>query len=214
MYICCLRPVIRCMSWFVSELHVQRWKWTMCVWLQSSQSCASEFPLNISNLHCLCTRFTFFTRLHSFVSLFPFCLIFQHVLLRFKSIVLHRSQVLFDRIYTWAVFTAATHHCCWCYCSSSMTFCFIRKTWYGCPGKRVTESHRMRQRVNACEKNRTHTQKNCRTKRINFCVKQRDDWFRASISITIIFFSISEIRMHVNSSSALKRHLFLAKIRS
>lgn len=119
MYICCLRPVIRCMSWFVSELHVQRWKWTMCVWLQSSQSCASEFPLNISNLHCLCTRFTFFTRLHSFVSLFPFCLIFQHVLLRFKSIVLHRSQVLFDRIYTWAVFTAATHHCCWCYCSSS-----------------------------------------------------------------------------------------------
>lgn len=46
--------------------------------------------------------FLFF--IFTFVSLFPFCLMFQHVLLRFKSIVLHRSQVLFDRIYAMSFF--------------------------------------------------------------------------------------------------------------
>lgn len=52
----------------------------------------------------VCVLHFFCSFVCSFVSLFPFCLIFQHVLLRFKSSVLHRSQMLFDRIHAWALF--------------------------------------------------------------------------------------------------------------
>lgn len=73
-------------------------------------------PLNISNLRCLCTgysvcEFFFFlssthwrSNIHLF-SCFRFYLMFRHVLLRFKSIVFHRSQELFD-----------SHLCCSCVC--------------------------------------------------------------------------------------------------
>lgn len=40
------------------------------------------------------------------------------------------------------------------------------------------------------------------TKYINFCIKQRDDWFRAPLTIG---FSNFENQMHENT---LKRHLF------